>query len=90
MDWLTIILVLATWIACSLLFGFVWALGHRDRRPLWEPPRERGSLMRSAAEHRCRVDPPIEINLQPLEAVDPDELARRITRDLQMAIRNRR
>ncbi|GAA5229256.1 hypothetical protein GCM10025779_00690 [Arthrobacter cryoconiti] len=33
MMWWQILLVLASWIVCSLLFGVVWALGHREKRP---------------------------------------------------------
>lgn len=33
MEWWQVLLVLVSWIACSLLFGVVWALGHREKRP---------------------------------------------------------
>lgn len=58
--WWQILLVLAAWIVCSLLFGVVWALGHRDRRPhrcrACAMPKERGPLMKSTAEFRVPLD----------------------------------
>ena len=51
--WWQILLWLAAWIICSLLFGVVWALGHRDRRPhrcrACTMPKELGPLMKSAS-----------------------------------------
>lgn len=51
--WWQILLVLAAWVVCSLLFGVVWALGHRARPPhrcrACTMPRELGPLMKSAS-----------------------------------------
>ena len=74
--WWQVLLVLAAWIVCSLLFGVVWALGHRDRRPhhcrACTMPKELGPLMKSATDHRHLLEPPTA-SLKPGEFRVPRE-----------------
>lgn len=90
--WWQILLVLAAWIACSLLFSMVWALGHRDRPPHKHPCKCCGAYGQKPAH----VQAPVPVRVispvpkAPLKGIGPDELRAGIIRDIEIAFRDRR